>query len=356
MAKELSSQPSPMVNFLIEKRYRIYRHLVIWLYLILTEFSQPMGPIELTGNYAFYLRVANTLSFALLVYLNMYVLVPRLLFKEKYLQYLLVLIFMIILFYVGIEGTLQYKFEGYRSFKEQENSSLFMAIIDHTNLWIIVMLASTSIKLFQRGRRDAVRMSDLKKSSLEAELGELKNQLNPHFLFNMLNNVNTLVFTEPKIASVIIMKLSGFLRYLLYDNNKNTVSLQSEIKFLTNFLELENIRRDDFSFWIENHSPEETALLSIPPNLFLIFVENAAKHSKTANAPSNVSLSFKSSKDKLVFTCQNTKSKVISPRPEAGGLGLANIRRRLDLLYEGRHDLELYETEELYKVTLTIPL
>lgn len=356
MPKDLSSLQSPMVNFLIEKRYRVHRHLVIWLYLILTEFSQPVGPIELLGNYAFYLRIANTLSFALLVYLNMYVLVPKLLFKEKYVQYLLVLVGMIVLFYLGIEGALQYKFEAYSAFKAQENSSLFMAIIDHTNLWIAVMLASTCIKLFQKGRRDAARMDDLKKSSLEAELGELKNQLNPHFLFNMLNNVNTLVITEPKIASVIIMKLSGFLRYLLYENNKSRVSLQSEIKFLANFLELENIRRDDFSFSIIDHATQEMPLLTIPPNLFLVFVENAAKHSKTTHSPSNVSLLFEINNGKLVFTCQNTKSKIISARPEAGGLGLANIRRRLDLLYEGRHDLSLYETEESYTVTLTIPL
>lgn len=356
MVKDLSASPSPMVNFLIEKRYRVYRHLVIWLYLILTEFTQPMGPIELLGDYEFYLRTANLLSFALLVYLNMYVLVPKLLFKEKYLQYLLVLVVMIILFYVGIEGTLQYKIEAYRTFKAQENSSVFMEITDHTNLWIVVMLASTCIKLFQKGRKDAERMDDLKKSSLEAELGELKNQLNPHFLFNMLNNVNTLVLTEPKIASVIIMKLSGFLRYLLYENNKSRVSLQSEIKFLANFLELESIRRDDFSFSIVDHASKETVLVTLPPNLFLIFVENAAKHSKTTHAPSSVSLSFELSQGKLVFTCQNTKSKILSPRPEAGGLGLTNIQRRLDLLYEGKHHLDLYETEESYTVILTIPL
>src|SRR5688572_19424990 len=122
MTKDISSTQSPLVIFLIEKRYRIHRHLLIWAYLFLTEFSEPLVPAEFADGYTIYYKFANLISFSLLVYLNMYLLVPKLLFKEKYFQYILILISMIVLFHVCIETFFQNNFQAYRAFKAQESS------------------------------------------------------------------------------------------------------------------------------------------------------------------------------------------------------------------------------------------
>ncbi|WP_157308834.1 sensor histidine kinase [Chitinophaga tropicalis] len=256
-----------------------------------------------------------------------------------------------------IEHFYEYNFGAYRIFKARRYTSVFREIIANTNILGVIVFSSTSIKLLQRWQKDTVRINELEKKSLQIELRELKNQINPHFLFNMLNNANVLVLKDPEKASVVLMKLSDFLHHQLYENNNKLVSLQSEITFLNDFLELEKIRRDDFSFTITNKNPGKPGDLLLPPSLFTTFVENAVKHSADPDdVPSRVDLSFTRDNKSIFFTCINTKPGDPSSKTTGGGLGLTNITRRLDLLYGKHYTLKINETDSLYKVILHLPL
>src|SRR5690606_25869277 len=112
---------------------------------------------------------------------------------------------------------------------------------------------STTIKLLQRWLKDNERITELNNITFEMELNELKNQVSPHFLFNMLNNVKALIRTNPEMANTVIIRLSEFLRYKLYENNGERISLTSELEIVSNFLNLEQIRKDNFKVEIENH-------------------------------------------------------------------------------------------------------
>jgi LytS/YehU family sensor histidine kinase len=347
------------VEFLIDKKYRLYRHLAIWLYIFVLSYD-PNEPKEYSGNFHFYNKIIWGLFFLTMVYINMYVLVPRLLFKDKYFPYLFCLITIIVCGYLVVREVHILYFDRYRIGSRKVFSSLFRETFAATNLLTITVFSSTSIKLFQRWSRDSIRLSELEKSSLQIELRELKNQINPHFLFNMLNSVNVLVKKDQEKASIVIMKLSGFLRYQLYENNSQSVFLKSEIKFLNDFIELEKIRRDDFSFTLSarNKLGDGTANTEqlLPPNLFIIFVENALKHSVDPEAPSKVDITFTIGAERMEFKCSNTKPKEPVLRIENGGLGLANITRRLELLYGDKYTLIIQDYKESYTVTLNIPL
>jgi two-component system LytT family sensor kinase len=256
------------VDFLIEDKYRMYRHVLIWVYLIFTEFWDANNQRQYTGNYDSYRYIARILLFLLAVYSNMYILVPRLLFRDHYFTYLVALIAMVAITYL-LPGMFFNYFFAESRLPGRHSGGFFSEIVPNINVLGVAVFASTSIKLFQRWKLDSTRMSDLEKTTLEIELRELKNQINPHFLFNMLNNVNVLIQKDAQKASAVVMKLSDFLRYQLYETSGGSVSLQSEIKFLEDFLELEKIRREDFSFTILNSNAAGCADLELPPGLFL---------------------------------------------------------------------------------------
>jgi LytS/YehU family sensor histidine kinase len=223
-----------------------------------------------------------------------------------------------------------------------------------------VILVTTMIKLFQRWVHDNEKITELNNITLTMELTGLRNQINPHFLFNMLNGIKALVRTDQEKAVIVIMKLSEFLRYQLYENNEEKILLKSEINFLTNFLDLEKLRRDNLSIDISPSKDDPLIFRSIfiPPNLFTTFVENAVKHSvNIAGKESYIKIDITVEKNKLYFTCINSiDAEYIPSKGKSNGLGLANIKRRLDLLYGEDHSLKIDVSEREYNVKLIIPL
>jgi two-component system LytT family sensor kinase len=350
-----SNRQNWFIDFLIEDKYRFYRHLLIWVYLIFTEFRDADAQRQYSGNYDLYRYIGRISLFLLAVYINMYILVPRLLFRDRYLAYFMAIIILTAVAYLLPTTIYRHFFEAYQLPESPKRLSFFAEVVPNINVLGVAVFASTSIKLFQRWKIDATRMGDLEKTSLEIELRELKNQISPHFLFNMLNNVNVLIKRDADKASAVVVKLSEFLRYQLYEAGGTAVSLQSEVRFLNDFLELEKIRRDEFTFTVSNKSHRETAELLLPPSLFLTFVENAVKHSADTEKPSGIILLFERVHQQLQFTCINTKPEEPAFTKQ-GGLGLGNIKRRLNLLYPGNHTLIIRDLPEAFEVILSIPL
>ncbi|WP_326984049.1 histidine kinase [Chryseobacterium sp. MYb264] len=238
---------------------------------------------------------------------------------------------------------------------ERERGGLYEGIL----MCIPIILTTTTIKLLQKWIKDNQRITELSNLTLRMELNELRNQINPHFLFNMLNNVKALIRTNPEKATTVIMKLSEFLRYQLYENGEEKTLLTSEIDFLSNFINLEKIRREDLSVDIYVNIDKRTLnSIFIPPNLFTTFVENAVKHSVDFDADENyIKINFKMENEKLYFECINSKnSKYLVSDKKSSGLGLINIKRRLELLYQNTYELDIISTDKEYFVTLMIPV
>ncbi|WP_431200491.1 sensor histidine kinase [Mucilaginibacter sp. P19] len=226
-------------------------------------------------------------------------------------------------------------------------------------LAITLILLSTTFKLFVRWMKDKERINELNNLTLRMELNELRNQINPHFLFNMLNNVKALIRIDAEKATVVIMKLSEFLRYQLYENNEGKTSLHSELQFLSNLAELEKIRRDNLTFTMNAEIPKDRlSHILLPPNLFTTFLENAIKYSVDINGKPETIEIYLSVKDQtLCFKCCNSKGVDIWPTDaKSNGLGLANIQRRLELLYADLFKLDISSTPTAFSVNLIIPI
>lgn len=334
-----------VLQLITSKKYRIYRHIILMIFSITVLYYSPPEYTEPTETHS---RIVFFFQILLLAYSNMYFFVPKFLFKKKYLNYgACVLVAMIIssmIYWVAYEF-----FEPYLLPSKEDSINLFT----FSFIILVLILASAAVKLFQQWIFDAQLIYDLKQAKTSAELEQLKNQINPHFLFNMLNNANVLTKKDPDKASEVLVKLSDLLRYQLYDSSREKVLLTSDIHFLEDFLNLEKVRRDSFHFMISKEG--NLSGVQIPPLLFITFVENAVKHNNDASGQSYVHLFFAVVDNELYFKCVNSKpaKKAVS---KEGGLGLANIKRRLELLFPSSYMLKIDDEEETYTVTLIIKL
>jgi len=321
-----------LFRFLISPDSRVFRHLLLIVFIGAVLFNSASVIENPIVVFAYFIA---------LFYLNMYVLVPKLLFRNRNIAYCLAVAGIIIMLAIC----------GY--FFNPFNKGHGLNIPLFSFLTLLLLAASSSIKLFQKGMLDEQLIFDLEQSKTYAELEQLKNQINPHFLFNMLNNANVLTKKDPEKASQVLMKLSDLLRYQLYDSARDKVLLTSDIHFLEDFLNLEKVRRDRFDFLISKEG--DLSGVQIPPLLFISFVENAVKHNNDATKSSYVNLYFDVRNDELFFKCINSKPRLKSVN-NTGGMGLANIKRRLELLFPATHNLHIEENPEKYSVTLTIKL
>jgi sensor histidine kinase YesM len=356
--ERLEVKNTKVIRLIIDDQYRLLRHALLWVGLLAIIFySQWLS--EYSGAYKYYRLFCVYITLITMFYINMNVLVPRFFFKGRYTLYLVLLILLVMIFSTIMSGILNtylslpkyaanhYKYNDYKGFYE--------GII----ILVPIILVTTMTKLFQRWMRDNERIAELKNITLTMELNELRNQINPHFLFNMLNGIKALVRQDPEKATTVILKLSEFLRYQLYENNDEKILLKSEINFLTNFLDLEKLRRDNLSTDISSQTaPRVLNSVFLPPNLFTTFVENAVKHSVTiSSVGSYIRINIEINDNKLYFHCVNSKDPDYRPSSEKhSGLGLANIKRRLELLYADSYVLEIIPTENEHTIKLTIPI
>jgi len=211
-----------------------------------------------------------------------------------------------------------------------------------------------AIKFIREKVRSDRRNALLEKEKTENELRFLKSQMNPHFLFNAINSIYVLIKKDPDFAGLTLVKFADMLRYQLYDSSREHVLLTADIRFLTDFLNLEKIRRDNFDFIVSKEG--EIDNIQIPPHLFITFIENAVKHNVDPEMGSYVYAWFNVYGDELRFKCVNSKPQQTIGKNGAGGLGLANARRTLELLYPDRHRLEIQDEATIYSVNLTIQL
>ncbi|MEZ2339274.1 sensor histidine kinase [Mucilaginibacter sp. RCC_168] len=341
-----------LIQFLSSAKYRVYRHIALILFLGVIFSSTRDTFIEPVNTY---LKITFFLILMLLFYINMYILIPRYVYNASYVKYfiwVIVLFVVALLFFVSGRYLINPYFKFHYKASNESPSVLLFTFI--TLIFLILIAASAAIKLFQHSIVVNQRINDLETVTIQAELEQLKNQINPHFLFNMLNNVNVLTQTDPEKASQVVMKLSDLLRYQLYDSTRNKVLLTAEIRFLEDFLNLEKIRRDNFEFIMSREG--DISGVQVSPSLFITFVENAVKHNMDAENTSYIHVFFKVRYNEINFNCINSKPRIEVISNGNGGLGLGNVKRRLELLYPEKHIFQIQDDKDKFRVDLKIIL
>ena len=225
---------------------------------------------------------------------------------------------------------------------------------------LILMLGmNLGVKLYFKQRHDQQQMAVLEKQNLEHQLEYLRYQINPHFFMNTLNNIHALVDIDPEKAKYTILELSRLMRFVLYEGNKPTVPLNSELLFLQNYITLMSLRYTD-KVDIKVSLPSELPACEVPPLLFVTFVENAFKHGVSYQQQSFVDIQAEISDRHFYFRCRNSKvEREKEGRQDGtteGGVGLRNARERLDIIYGNRYTLDISDTPGTYSVALVIPL
>ena len=336
---------------LTSPKLRIVRHLLLQALIILLSLNAlgDENEIFIISDQRLFGWLFFYLTLCVLCYTNIYLLAPKLLLTgkiNKYKWFILALIIIFVIVFLSIqviEGGLPSQFNTFSAIIGFLSSSLSICFI---------LLATSTMVLFMRWMNEQKRVSELKIATKQSELNMLKQQINPHFLFNMLNSANVLLKRAPEEASQVLFKLEELLSYQFNDSTKEFVCLDAGINFLNDFLNLEKIRRDQFVFSITKEG--NSSDITIPPLLFIPFVENAIKHNPDNEKESYVHITFKITDNELHFQCKNSKPAIATVKSEVGGLGLKNIRRRLDLLYPNKHMLQITNEEHMFNITLTI--
>lgn len=222
------------------------------------------------------------------------------------------------------------------------------------------MTLGMSIKLAKNYIESQQRQQELEKEKLETELKFLKSQFNPHFLFNTINSIFVLINKNTDLASESLAKFSSLLRYQLYECNEAQIPLNRELAYLESFIELEKLRQNE-NFEIKtNLLSEYNGPLNIAPFVLMPFIENAFKHvSQKQNQINWIKVALQMENDELAFTVSNSTTKNENKARDAvnyGGLGLKNVKRRLDLIYPDHHEISIEQNEGVFLVELKLKL
>lgn len=228
----------------------------------------------------------------------------------------------------------------------------------HWNMLLGIFMLGTNagVKLIFKSIADERKMEVLKRRNLQAEMEYLKYQINPHFFMNTLNNIHALIDIDTECAKDSVIELSKMMRYVLYESGARNISLQNELQFVSNYINLMRIRytKDiDITF---NKPRQDTSRIFIPPLLFIVFVENAFKHGVSYNTPSFIRIDV-SCDDKYVCCSVINSRTADASASHKVGIGLDNVTKRLELLYNKDYVLEINDTDpQTYGIKLIIPI
>jgi len=341
-------------SFFVMAKYSVYRHLLLQMMILIISvsvFFDSPDTVNLSINRC-YGWLGYFLFMNMLVYFNVYILFPYFLRRDKIRAYMFSVIGFAC-FALGIVVILQSFFYDI-AVAQTETGVLAISLSIMSSFFAILLfiIGMSTILLFQPFMLNLMKEDQLKLDTVQSELTFLKSQINPHFLFNTINNANFLIEEEPDLAIAMLTKLDDLLIYQFNDSIKEQVSLSADIQFLRDYLDLEQTRHDQLDYTIELEG--EFKGIAIAPFLFIPLVENAVKHNANSLAFSYIKLSFTIDGQTLLFVCENTKATNPITKHSPGGIGLPNLKRRLNLLYPGLYTLEKTETPSTYFVQLKL--
>lgn len=355
------------ITFLSDKKLLILLHLsacalffILPVYLIITDSGR---------DTVFIARFcAQAIIYVLLFYLNYFWLIPYLLFKNQKVQYYLIIISIVIAFFFANMAVNSYIIQRHENARQEE---AFMKIAQEYRLprpsrkyelfnylftCTLICGFSLGLRMSEKYRENEKRRKELEKESLNSELAFLKNQISPHFFFNTLNNIYSLIQINTEDAQNSVLKLSKLMRYLLYESEHGDTPLNREIDFMNNYIDLMRLRLSN-KVSLSVSLPESTGNQTIPPLLFIPFIENAFKHGISYQGNSFISIEMRLTQSSLTFNCINS----LAENGEAikigeSGIGLENAKKRLALLFPGHYNLLISRRNSTFEISLNIDL
>ncbi len=334
----------------MNKLKQIILHAIIWIAIVLF-FMYNNGRIAYSTIVIFvYFGVINILLF----YINYLIILPTFLNRKKYL-WVALSILLLVMVTAFIKCGLAYYF--YDIVIKRNGSKVVIDFWDYYSSAAFVscffIFLSTVLKFIQDWFLNEKVKSNLENENLIAELAFLKSQINPHFLFNSLNNIYSLAYQKSEKTPEAILKLSEIMRYMLYESNEDKVALSDEIRYLENYIELQKLRFKD-NIYIKFDINGDPLGLMITPLVLISFVENAFKHGIATDIENPISIVLNLSDDKLLFHVSNIKSSM--NKDITGGIGLQNVQRRLSLIYKDRYRLHIDDNNDIYNCELYLNL
>ena len=346
----------------IEKN-RVLWHTLIWgftwFFLILFFNIDLEDPLRIL-----YKGIPTLLGVLFLVAANIQWLLPKLYFKKRIGLYIIVSLALLIVLtwflkndlFIFSELSEKYNDFDFETFQERRKRGRSFLGLRFAIPLLFSFAGSTLIELAHYANKKDKAVISIEKEKLDTEIKFLKSQINPHFLFNALNNIYSLTIIKSEKAPDNLMRLSEMLRYMLYDSNDGKVPLQKEIYYLENYISLASLK-DSRGLNINVDLDKSQTGLQIAPLLFIPFVENAFKHSKIEDLKNGfINIKLNTTNQHIEFTVENSIPNVVFKKDKVGGIGLANTKQRLNLLYPNKYELKILKNENIYAVYLKIDL
>ncbi|OOQ61398.1 sensor histidine kinase [Mucilaginibacter pedocola] len=336
----------------MRRAWQIFWHAFFWVcmmsFFMFIAYSGGRNSIESLVVIFLLFGVVNISLF----YLNYFYFIPRFLDKKKYWQFIVTVVVGVIAIGVAKYG-LALLFKSIILVRMGREITFWQYIVSSAFTSIIFVFLSTVFRFSVDWFLNERIQRDLENQRLTAELSFLKSQINPHFLFNSLNSIYSLAYQKSDTTPEAILKLSEIMRYMLYECNDNKVDLEKELQYLQNYIDLQKIRFGNKAF-INFEVNGEVTHQHIAPLLLISFIENAFKHGVANDPTSPIVLKVNLSESHLYFFIQNKKH--THNRDASGGIGLMNVKRRLDLLYPSKYNLEIRDENDTYTVQLSLVL
>lgn len=324
----------------------------------------------------------ETLPFVVLVIIHIFLLQPILFEKKQTKKYIVLLVLTIVLFFAYVncrhsnrepyhpnpvqtepphlkhhtQEIFSPSLQDAPKISEKQNEfKLSGPIVMDTIIAILLLGCSLTIKLMFKLYENSRKMEQLENAQIRQELLQLKAQISPHFFMNSLNNIHGMIEIDSLKAQDMILELSGMMRYVLYESSTPMITLSKELDFLRNYISLMQVRYNSNKVSVKYTFPNEEELSSIkvPPLLFIVFIENAFKHGVDYQHSSFINIELSIDKHILTLQCINSLHK--NKEKTIGGIGLDNIRKRLDIIYNNDYSLDLSILDKIFIVSLTIP-
>ncbi len=337
-------------------------YVLLWTAIFLVPVMNAQMMSELDGSLEkTIIGFRQILPFFIIFLVHNLVLAPRYMLKRRMWTYVIGDILLVGAVFLIVEGH-ERQIAAHIFTPDNEDAITAYRRVSFTNLrfyWnfmlgLFMTLANTGIKLIYQSMRDEQKMEVLKSQNLQAEMDYLKYQINPHFFMNTLNNIHALVDIDAESAKSAIIELSKMMRYVLYDSGREQIPLREDIQFLKNYIELMRIRYTD-TVAISMKFPENLSdRVMIAPLLPIVFVENAFKHGVSYNRPSFIDIAIECADGRITSTVSNSRHATAAGHK--AGIGLENVRKRLELIYGAKgYTLDIREEESTYTVKLIIP-
>lgn len=339
------------------KHTGLWLHLAAWAVIFGLPLFVPGGREPVINMQEYVRFLVGPLSFIAVFYINFFLLIDRYLFTQRVGRFLLTNVLLVAGVMLAVH--LFFRFgtppRVHHPPMERPWQDEMFFFLRNAMLYMLVVGVSVAIRMTGQWYRAENIRRELERSRSEAELQNLKSQLNPHFLFNTLNNIYSLIQLDPDRAQQTVHDLSRLLRYVLYDSSQPLVPLKAEIDFLSNYIELMRIRLPHH-VRLEVSMPENPSRTPVAPLLFISLIENAFKHGVSNDHPSSIDIDIREEGGTLACRIENSFFPKSGDDRSGSGIGLVNLCRRLEMIYPGRYEMEYGQQGDTYKTMLRIKL